>query len=165
MASTEAYRYGAFYVVEDAQSHQIIDAALKRLDPRLFLERQLTLDQEFVWTVQLDVGDQVPVWVFDWRDDDDRAINEPTFRIVDEVAAMVKRGPISNEDHRRRNAELAERRRRDAMDEVAELARDYAKHRRTTTIGFGDAAGKPRHSRHRAREARLRASDRLVRAA
>jgi len=160
--ATVDYRYGALYVAEDAQDHRVIDQALKRLDSRLFLERQCTIDNEFVWTVNLDVGDQVPVWVLDWRDSDEQAIELPTFGIVEEVKRMMQRGPVSNEDHRRRNAELRARRRREFDEAVAEIAREHIRAHTVKSFTFFDRQRPVNHARHARREQRLRDSDRLV---
>ncbi len=160
--ATVDYRYGALYVAENAQDFGVIDAALKRLDPRLFLERQLTIEEEMVWTVNLDVGDQVPVWVLDWRDSNDKPIDMPTFGIVEEVKRMMQRGPVSNEDHRRRNAELRAKRRRDYEEAVSELAREHLRAHTVKTFTFFDRTDERNHARHARREARLRESDRLV---
>lgn len=157
-----AYRYGALYVSEDAQDFRVIDLALKQLDTRLFLERQINLDNVPVWTVQLDVGDQVPVWVLDWVDDDDTPISEPTFGLVEQIKAMQQRGPVNSADHRRRNEELREARRQEARDEMREMILDYAKAGRTKSFHMAKRDVDLNHARHARREARLQASDRLV---
>jgi hypothetical protein len=161
--ATVEYRYGALAVVETAQDYQFIDHALKQLDPRLFLERQLTFDNEFMWTVQLDVPDQPPVWILDWEDADGRPINAPTFGIVDRVKDSMKRGPVDNEEHRRRNDALRERRKRQHQEEVAELAREHIKAHVSKGYPMFPRERPENHGRHRRREQRLRASDLLVR--
>jgi hypothetical protein len=92
----QSYRYGALTIVEQAGDKNAVQRDLQQIDPRLFLEKQLTLDNQEVWCVmcQLD-GDQPPLCVFEWRDPDtNEAIPVLSSGIVNRMARM-ERDPIA----------------------------------------------------------------------
>ena len=93
-----------------SDSDQIV-RGLKQLDQRLFLEKQLTLDGEQVWTVHCAVeGDQPPICVFEWRDPDGRPIPVLSSGIIDRMAAMERDPAKLNAKVKAKNAEFERRR-------------------------------------------------------
>lgn len=117
------YRHGALYVVEDGANHRDIERHLKDVDPRLFLERQVSFDNEMVWCVVTDIGgDHPPLTILEWRDEFDRPIPELTSSIVERVK-RIDRDPIilakkiqDRNDARRR---ALDKRRDEAIEEMA----------------------------------------------
>lgn len=110
----ESYRYGALTVVEAPAKHDAIQRRLKEIDPRLFIEKQLTLDGEEVWCVVCEI-DEAPhtLTVFEWRDPDTgRPIPVLSHGVVDRMAkmerdpkALAARVHAQNEEFQRRNRE------------------------------------------------------------
>lgn len=106
-----SYRYGALHVVEAAADSDVIQRALKQIDPRLFLERQVTLDGEAVWCVLCSLdGDQPPVVVFEWRDPEGRPIPHLSSGIVDRMAQMERDPHVLAARVRAKNEEFARKR-------------------------------------------------------
>ena len=84
-----SYRHGALTIIESPKSHNEVLRALKSIDQRLFLERQVTIDDQAVWCVVVDLGtDEPPITILEWRDSDDHPIHELSSGIVDRVARM-----------------------------------------------------------------------------
>lgn len=117
-------RYGALYVVEQAHTKDYVQRRLKELDDRLFLEKQMTLQNEEVWCVCVDVGLGNIFTILEWRDEHGGPIQDLTEGIVARVAAMER-------DHKRllarvveQNARMVEEKRRDADHAYEEVGRD-----------------------------------------
>lgn len=121
------YRHGALYVVENAADKDWIDRLLRQLDPRLFCELQVTLDQEYVWCAVLNLGDRPPFTVLEFRDPDGTPIPMLTERIVDEVKAALQRGPDHVEKLKAQGEAERARRDQDLADALADSARDFEK--------------------------------------
>lgn len=117
------YRSGSLYVVERPKSAHWVNRALKQLDDRLFLERQLTFDNQQVWCVVIGMGDQEPMTLLEFRDDQGNAIPDPTEMIVQRVARM-DRGPGLYQRVMEKNRKMRERITQKAMDETREVALD-----------------------------------------
>lgn len=122
-------RHGALHVVEQAHSKDWVQLELKKLDRALFLEKQITLDNEEVWCVCVDVGlDQPPVTLLEWRDDDGRPLPYLSERLVHRVGSMERDPAALKRRVQEANVAFAERQRRDAdyeyqcaVDDVAPL--------------------------------------------
>lgn len=117
------YRYGALYVVEDRSGKPEIDAALKQLDSRLFVEKQVSLEGEYVWCVVTEIGgDYPPLTILEWRDESGGPIHELSSGIVERVRRL-ERDPIvlarklreQNEERKR----ALDKRRDEAYEEIA----------------------------------------------
>jgi hypothetical protein len=121
-------RHGALYVVEQAHPKDRVQRELRKLDDRLFLERQVTLENEEVWCVCVDIGlDSPPLTILEWRDERGRPIPDLTDRIVSRVGAMER-------DHQRlvarvveANARMVEAARRQADSDYEETVKETAK--------------------------------------
>lgn len=120
-----SYRHGALYVIEDARPHHEIAEQLRRLDDRLFLERQLTFAGEEVWCVVCSLGgDHPPATILEWRDSDGRPIHELSSGLVDRVARMERDGARLTAEVVKRNREMVERGRRNADAEYQAIAEE-----------------------------------------
>jgi hypothetical protein len=121
-------RHGALAVVEQAHPKDHVQRRLREIDPGLFLEKQITLTNEEVWCVCVDVGlDHPPITLLEWRDDDGRPIPYLSERIVARVAAFERDGRKLLARVVEENARLVERQRRDADYNYAETVRETAK--------------------------------------
>jgi len=118
------FRYGSLYVVEGDRDRSWITRALRQIDERLFLERQLTFDGQAVWCVvcALDSGEP-PMTLLEWRDERGQPIPEPTEQLVQRVAAMERDGHRLHQRVLAKNRALQEERRRKLEDEVREATR------------------------------------------
>lgn len=119
------YRHGALYVVESPGDRDALQRELRSLDPRLFLERQMTLTQELVWCVVLN-GDssEPPLTILEWRDERDRPI-ELASGIVERVRRMMSRDAHGlARDVARKNHEMIEQRRQAHTEAYREIALD-----------------------------------------
>jgi len=119
-----AYLHGGLYVVETAPPRNSILRALKQIDDRLFLEKQVSTDGRHVWCVVVDLGDRPPVTILEYRDDDGVPIPEPTDSLVWRIAQMDRDGGRLHKRVLQANEDLKAARARKAREETAELARD-----------------------------------------
>jgi hypothetical protein len=120
-----AYQFGGLYVVERASPRSAILRALKQIDDRLFLERQISIDDRPVWCVVCNVGgDRPPVTILEYRDDNGDPIPEPADSLLYRVAQMPRSSQQLNEQILRANEKLKADRAERAREETAELTRD-----------------------------------------
>lgn len=120
------YRMGALTVVQEVSDRDFIQRRLRGLDDRLFVEQQLTFDNERVWCVMLTVGlSEPPRCVFEWRNADGRPIRALTEGIVQEVERMMKRGPLDMQAIDEANRRLVARHEQRAREAHEEIARDF----------------------------------------
>lgn len=121
-----SYRYGALHVVEQTPDTSLIVRELKSIDERLFLEKQVTLDNEHVWCVVCDVGgDQPPVVVFEWRDPDGRPLPYPSSAIPDRMRQLERDPKILAERVRRKNEEFARKRAEELSEQLRGTAEEF----------------------------------------
>jgi len=124
----QTYRYGALHVVESAADSDAVQRDLKKIDPRLFLERQITLDQEQVWCVMCALdGDQPPLCVFEWRDPEGRAIPVLSSGIVDRMNQVERDPHVLNAKVKARNEEFQQMKRDAYNEQIYGLAEEYRK--------------------------------------
>lgn len=120
-------RHGALYVSETAHSKDWVQVELKKLDRALFLEKQITLDNEEVWCVCVDVGlDEPPLTLLEWRDDDGRPIPYLSERLVHRVGSMERDARALKLRVQAANDALAERQRKEADYEYESAVADVA---------------------------------------
>ena len=120
-------RHGALHVVEQARPRDPIQAALRQIDPRLFVERQITLDGEQVWVVNVDLGrDDATgiVTLLEWRDEHGRPLPELSEGIVGQVARMERDGAVLHRKVIEANRNRTERGRRDLVAQTEEATKD-----------------------------------------
>lgn len=156
-----SHRHQALAVVETPREKWYVDARIKRLDPRLFVERQIDLDQRPVWTVQL--GGQLgepPQTIFEWRTPDGTPVPDLTERVVGEIQRIMA-NPLDLGAIIAHNTALKERRRRDRQAQTAEAVHERVRFLESRHYGPG-TVGVLNHARHRRRERELRESDRGV---
>lgn len=117
------YRHGALYVVEEGRRRPDLERELKAIDRSLFFERQVTLEDELVWCVCVQVdGDQPPITLLEWRDTNGRPIAELSSGIITRVQNMHRDARTlvdemtTNNERRRREAE---KRRSEEIEELA----------------------------------------------
>lgn len=92
MALTE-FRHGGLHIIQAVSSKDEINRQLRELDAALFVEKQLTLDQEAVWCVVEDRGSAYPpVTVYEFRDERGRPIPELTERVVEVMKMRAQAG-------------------------------------------------------------------------
>lgn len=83
------YRHGALTVVETAHDANWIVRELKQIDDRLFLEKQMTIANEEVWCVVVDLGLQhPPITILEWRDESGNPIPHLASGIVERIRKM-----------------------------------------------------------------------------
>lgn len=121
------YRHGALYVVEHASSRDPIVKALKQIDDRLFVERQATFDDQWVWVVNIDLGRDDPdgiVTLLEWRDEQGKPIPYLSDGLVQRVAAMERDGSALHRKVIEANRRFTEQRRRELEQKVEDITRD-----------------------------------------
>lgn len=121
------YRHGALYVVEHASSRDPIQQALKQIDPRLFVERQATVDGEWVWVVNVDLGRDDPMGIIcllEWRDEQGKPIPYLAEGIVQRVAQMERDGAVLHRRVIEANRARTERMRRESMQATEDITRE-----------------------------------------
>jgi hypothetical protein len=122
----QTYRYGALHVVESAADSDVLQRDLRAIDPRLFLERQLTLDGDQVWCVMCALdGDQPPICVFEWRDPDGRAIPVLSSGIVDRMNQVERDPYVLNAKVKARNEEFTRRKQEAYNEQIYGMAEEY----------------------------------------
>lgn len=121
-------RHGALAVVETAHDKDFVQRRLKELDPALFLEKQITLQNEEVWCVCVDVGlDHPPITIMEWRDDDDKPIPYLSERIVARVSQFERDSGKLIARVVEENARKVERARREADENYETVVKETAK--------------------------------------
>jgi hypothetical protein len=148
-------RFGALAVVQDVKTSDEIQRALKRLDPRLFVELQKNLDNELVWCVCLDVGgDEVPWTIYESRDHKNEPIPYLTYDVVNEIERRMK-DPSTPEKIHAHNAARQESRHAAFDYQVEEVTREFQRRKRRGTKIVGTRGAKS----IRAMERRHRSGD------
>ncbi len=124
-------RYGAFAVVHEVAAPAAINARLRRLSPKLFVEQQLTYGHERVWCVVEDVGlGHPPITVYEYRDEHGRPIRDLSDGIVVEMERRAQNRMTMLEAGRKAdeaNAKLKELHRADFLYEAAQVAEEWAR--------------------------------------
>jgi hypothetical protein len=151
-----SHRGQALHVVESPGEKWYVERRIKRLDPRLFVEKQIDLDQQPVWTVQLEgqLGEPIQT-IYEHRAGDGSPIAELSERVIDEVQRIMA-SPLNVKAIIEHNEALKLRRRQERQEQVAEMVHDRAKFLRSRHYGIG-TVGTINHARHRRREADLNA--------
>ena len=117
-----SYRHGALHVIEQAAERDEVQRALRQLDERLFLERQLTLHMETVWCVCATVSpDEPPLTILEWRDPETSEPLQLSHGIVARMARMEREAGKLSASVLSQNAERIEARRRETRALWAEL--------------------------------------------
>lgn len=149
------HRGQTLHVVEAPREKWYVESRLKRLDPRLFVEKQIDLDQREVWTVQLEgqLGEPIQT-IFEWRTPDGTPIAELTERVVDEVQRIMA-NPLNVQAIIAHNEALKEQRRLRRQEEVREMVHERAEFLRSRHYIFSPRGDAINHARHRRREAEL----------
>jgi hypothetical protein len=119
-----SYRHGALAVVEDPRSAAEVNADLRRIDPRLFCEQQVTLAGDVVWCVVVAVGGDIPpVTIHEWRDEQKRPLPLSS-GIVREVQRMERDGGKLAAEVIKHNRDLIDSRRQTADTAYREIQDD-----------------------------------------
>lgn len=128
------HRHGALYVVEEPQDKKRIADALKAIDPRLFVEKQITFEQEAVWCVVCDVGgDQPPHTILEYRDEETgKPIPDLGWRLVERVQRMDRDGARLAAKVIRENKERVEKARADARAHWEDIGKDFQERMKPT---------------------------------
>jgi hypothetical protein len=117
---------GALTVIEAAKSSNEILVELRKIEPRLFLERQVTIGDQAVWCVVYDAGsDHPPMCVLEWRDADDHPIHELSYGIVERIKKMEQQSGSLTAEVIRKNSERIEAKRRQTQQQWAEIGTDF----------------------------------------
>lgn len=120
------YRHGSLFIMESPRSRDEINVELRKLDERLFLERQMTLSNESVWCVVCDVGSGVvPMTIYEWRDPDGNPIAEPSMGIVDRISRMERDGSKLVARVVKQNSDLIESKRNTTHHAYSEIGSDF----------------------------------------
>jgi hypothetical protein len=118
------YISGSLYVIERPRSQHWVNRALKQLDERLFLERQVSFDNQHVWCVVCDQGDRPPITLIEFRDDNGNAISDPTERLIQRVAQMERDGHRLHQRVLDKNQRFREAKSKAMRDETEAITRD-----------------------------------------
>jgi hypothetical protein len=122
------HRHGSLRVLETPHTQNYINARLREVDERLFLERQLTVADRYpVWCVCLTLRGEPPMCIYEHRTDDGTPIGYPTEAIVEKVREMKQSGPVDARELDRRNQAKRDERRRTAYSKIPEMAKDMAR--------------------------------------
>lgn len=123
----ETYRHGALHVVEHARDKDSIQKELKQVDPRIFLEKQITFEQEAVWCVVVDVGSgHAPITILEYRDEETgKPIPDLGHRIVDRVKRMDRDGQRLAAKVIRQNQARVDRARADARAHWEDIGKEF----------------------------------------
>jgi hypothetical protein len=126
MDAMNSYRHGALTVIETAKPHSEILRELKKIDDRLFLERQVTLEDQAVWCVVYDAGtDNPPITILEWRDSD----NHPIHDLSSGIVARVKQMEASSDGLTARvmlaNQQRIDANRRETQAQWADIGTDF----------------------------------------
>lgn len=119
----QEYRYGALTVVSEMGPRDLIQQRLQQIDSRLFLERQLTVDEEAVWTVCINVGgDSPPLPLYEYRNEVGMPIPEPGEGIISAMQRMERSSSRLSARIARKNAALIEKKRAERQYEYMQIA-------------------------------------------
>ncbi len=123
---TNSYRHGALTVIETPKAQNEVLRELKMIDPRLFLERQVTLEDQAVWCVVVDVGsDSPPITILEWRDSEGHPIHELSGGIVGRMQMMDRNGAKLTDRVIKQNADRIEAKRRETQQHWADIGTDF----------------------------------------
>lgn len=118
------YRHGALHVIESVGNKDDLQRSLKRIDDRLFLERQVTFTGEVVWCVCCEVGGDLGViTLLEWRDEHDVPL-ELSSGILHRMERMERDGGKLAQQVMLRNQEMIQMKRKEAQDAYREIAKD-----------------------------------------
>lgn len=121
-----SYRHGALHVIETPKSKDEILRALKRIDDRLFIEKQVTFENEAVWCVVVNVGGDIPpLTILEWRDEHGNPIPDLTSGIIGRVERMERDAGKLTAKVIKANADRLERARRDAREAWQDMGREF----------------------------------------
>jgi hypothetical protein len=130
-------RHGALAVVETAHPKDHILRALRQLDDRLFLEKQITLQNEEVWCVCISVGSEIPpITLVEWRDDEGRPIHYLSDRLVARVANLDRDERVLKQRVLDANLALVDEKRKQADAAYAEIELDLPRLKGTRSAVF-----------------------------
>lgn len=134
------FRHGALHVIEEAHDKDTIQRLIKKIDDRLFVEKQVTLAGEEVWCVVCDVGSEVPPITFiEWRDELGRPIPYLAERLVQRVQQMDRDAGRLYSKVIAANAAMIETQRQAAMSQYEAIMDDML-----PRMGPGHSAVLPR---------------------
>jgi hypothetical protein len=121
------YRHGALTIIETPRSHDSVLRDLKKIDDRLFLERQVTIEGQAVWCVVLDPrSDDPPLTILEWRDENDHPIHELGEGILYRVQKMqANAGGNLTAKVLKANHDRIEAKRREAQGHWADMGTDF----------------------------------------
>ncbi len=121
-----SYRHGALTVIETPRSQGDILKGLRGIDPRLFLERQVTLDDQAVWCVVYDAGtDNPPITILEWRDSNDHPIHELSYGIVERIQKMEQQATGLTARVMQANEDRIVKKRLETKAQWAEIGTDF----------------------------------------
>lgn len=121
---TVEYRHGALSVVETVRDRDFVQRELRKIDDRLFVEKQLTYTGEAVWCVVVSVGGDVPpITVLEHRAPDGRPL-ELSASLIDRAARMERDGARLSAKVIRQNADRLEAGRHKMLEELTVLGED-----------------------------------------
>lgn len=116
-------------IVENHPSKDAIDAELRLLDDRLFLDPQWDPDfDRIVWTVAYHLGaGQEPLWIMDWRDPNDRTPLELSWGLWSKIKTRENRDPFTLRDEiKKENEHRSKLRAQVQSDAYDEIVKDMA---------------------------------------
>lgn len=113
---------GGLYVVERPSDKNWIQKRLRELDPRLFVQQEIGLDNRPVWVVLVD--GEPPIPILDWRDDNGEPIPHLTENIIYRVAAMPRESGKLMQSVLEKNRNFRERRDRETQYMMQEALRE-----------------------------------------
>lgn len=129
---TVEYRHGALSVVETVRDRDFVQRELRKIDDRLFVEKQLTYSGEAVWCVVVSVGGDVPpITLLEHRDPTGRPL-ELSGSLIDRAARMERDGSRLSAKVIRQNADRIESARQKMASELQELGADGDRLTRST---------------------------------
>lgn len=121
---TVEYRHGALSVVETVRDRDFVQRELRKIDDRLFVEKQLTYTGEAVWCVVVSVGGDVPpLTLLEHRDPSGRPL-ELSGSLIDRAARMERDGARLSAKVIRQNAARLEDGRKRMVEQLTNLGED-----------------------------------------
>lgn len=145
-------------VVEHHPDKAAIDAELRKLDDRLFLDPEQDPDfGRVVWTVKYHLGaGQEPMLISDWRDPHTRVPLDLSWSLWSRIKAREHREPFKLRDEiKAENAKLRELRSERTSEAYEEIARDVQKFASPLRSGLLPRGQGLRRARDRQRAAGL----------
>lgn len=113
---------GGLHVVERPSDKEWLVKRLKELDQRLFVQKEIGLDNREVWVVSVEGAPPIPI--LEWRDDLGNPIPYLTENIVYRVAAMPRESGKLMQSVLDKNRALKERKQREHKEMTAEIFRE-----------------------------------------